>query len=596
MSTLLESINRNDFQEVKRIILSGKHPDALLNPEKMTPLIMVSGCICEEKDRIDMVRFLVEHGCNVNSETIYGETALITAARVGHEEVIEYLLDHGARIDAFQHGSVVGPYDQGTALFFALKHKRNKAARLLINRGADINIVGGNDYTPLMCAIENECDQAIVQLLLDKGADCFHKGASGETAYSLAESRHTLSLIELLEKRFEDFLQVRCVSCGREYILGYNTVLSHSTPKDIDRISEMGGSFSEEYLPYRIELSKGPLSSQEQLAQSTEIRDIRNGMRSGVWICGACGAQNEFQLHKKKVSWIPDRIWRNYDHTSAIISLSISPDHSSVVTGGIDGSIVILDTATGKCIKTLTGHKGAVGAVAVSPDGKYLVSGESDHRIKIWDLDGYSLCGEVSGHANMISAIVFSPEGGKFVSGSWDKTFIIWDFADRKRIVKVKAHKNWVRSLAFSHDGSMIASGGQDDGVRLWNAETGVLIKSLKGMKSAYALTFSPDDTKLYAGGWETLSVFDIAADKNKIFSERFFEGVQALSLSKDGTRVLAGSFTDVILLDSGSLKKIETFHGLHKDTINCIAFGPDDKSFITGGKDHMTARWKIMV
>jgi ankyrin repeat protein len=48
-----------------------------------------------------------------------------------------------------------------------------------------------------MCAIENECDQAIVQLLLDKGADCFHKGASGETAYSLAESRHTLSLIEL---------------------------------------------------------------------------------------------------------------------------------------------------------------------------------------------------------------------------------------------------------------------------------------------------------------------------------------------------------------------------------------------------------------
>jgi WD40 repeat protein len=116
-------------------------------------------------------------------------------------------------------------------------------------------------------------------------------------------------------------------------------------------------------------------------------------------------------------------------------------------------------------------------------------------------------------------------------------------------------------------------------------------------MKSAYALTFSPDDTKLYAGGWETLSVFDIAADKNKIFSERFFEGVQALSLSKDGTRVLAGSFTDVILLDcTGSLKKIETFHGLHKDTINCIAFGPDDKSFITGGKDHMTARWKIMV
>jgi hypothetical protein len=30
MSTLLESINRNDFQEVKRIILSGKHPTPCL--------------------------------------------------------------------------------------------------------------------------------------------------------------------------------------------------------------------------------------------------------------------------------------------------------------------------------------------------------------------------------------------------------------------------------------------------------------------------------------------------------------------------------------------------------------------------------------
>jgi WD40 repeat protein len=69
-----------------------------------------------------------------------------------------------------------------------------------------------------------------------------------------------------------------------------------------------------------------------------------------------------------------------------IISLAISPDGQTLVSGG-DDEIMIWDLSTGQELGTLTGHSehsDEVKSLAISPDGQTLVSGSADNTIMIW--------------------------------------------------------------------------------------------------------------------------------------------------------------------------------------------------------------------
>ncbi|MBT8550782.1 ankyrin repeat domain-containing protein [Polynucleobacter paneuropaeus] len=84
---MMASIN-GDLEMVKTLVESKK---ATVNKSGWNPLLYACS-----KGRLDVAKYLVQHGSDVNSVSPNGSTPLMMAAMSGNEYVVKYLLDQGA--------------------------------------------------------------------------------------------------------------------------------------------------------------------------------------------------------------------------------------------------------------------------------------------------------------------------------------------------------------------------------------------------------------------------------------------------------------------------------------------------------------------
>lgn len=109
--------------------------------------------------RADIVRLLVKKGANVNqaSNNAMKVAPLHSAVAIQNLEIVQFLLDNGAEINAAQESGV-------TALHSAAHHGNKAMVKLLLKHGADKNTSMKNGKTPLDFAKEDG-HKDIVQLL-----------------------------------------------------------------------------------------------------------------------------------------------------------------------------------------------------------------------------------------------------------------------------------------------------------------------------------------------------------------------------------------------------------------------------------------------
>src|SRR5580765_6385252 len=75
------------------------------------------------------------------------------------------------------------------------------------------------------------------------------------------------------------------------------------------------------------------------------------------------------------------------EQKSQVLCVAWSPDGKWLATGTKDGTVYIIDAATGKPIRTFSAHD-AVTALAISPTGKSLAVVTGDHdSLDIWDIE-----------------------------------------------------------------------------------------------------------------------------------------------------------------------------------------------------------------
>ena len=121
-------------------------------------------------------------------------TAMALAIRNGDLEVVRTLLDLGADVNVLDDV----PW---SPLESAVHNNRVALAQLFLQRGALVNAVDRAGYTPLLLAASVDFgDTAMLDLLLDAGADTSVKTPAGKTAWDLATEYQHKRFLPSLER------------------------------------------------------------------------------------------------------------------------------------------------------------------------------------------------------------------------------------------------------------------------------------------------------------------------------------------------------------------------------------------------------------
>lgn len=162
-------------------------------------------------EQLPVVKLLIEHGVNLNDKQ---DPAFLVAVRYCGEETVRHVAAHGAKLDALNRVKS-NAYDQayydnkrniplihelgldvrkhgGSTLRKAVGDHDRKTVEWLLDHGADVNfnardMVYPYQATPLTVAARNG-DLAMVQYLIERGADVALAEKDGERAYTIAVS------------------------------------------------------------------------------------------------------------------------------------------------------------------------------------------------------------------------------------------------------------------------------------------------------------------------------------------------------------------------------------------------------------------------
>ena len=200
-------------------------------------------------------------------------------------------------------------------------------------------------------------------------------------------------------------------------------------------------------------------------------------------------------------------------------AVAFSPDGSLLLTGSQTGTGWLLDSATGKSLRTLTpAHHGPIDAVAFSPDGRTcLTASHADQTVKLWETASGKAIGQPLQHrvaeASFFAA-AFSPDSKTVATGGEDEIAHLWDATTGAPIGGPMRHQGKVWAVAFSPDGKMLLTGSVDGTVRLWDAATGKPIGTpLQHPGRVRAVVFSPDGKKIAtACGDNTARLWELPA------------------------------------------------------------------------------------
>jgi WD40 repeat protein len=307
-----------------------------------------------------------------------------------------------------------------------------------------------------------------------------------------------------------------------------------------------------------------------------------------------------------------------------VSGLAISSDGTMLALNNNQGGITLLDAATGKEIRKISGDPGGVQALTFTPDGKKLVS---------WGFQGFHAVDVASGvsqgrfpfqnRTGRFGPLAFSADGKTLVVGSSNfgqqnqkSHLFALELNTGKEVGKFEVVQNFQVNGTISGNGKILASWGQslsrgggadhqrmqEDSrtVQVWDLASGKELRRLKstvgyGIMSA-ALTADGQTMAVASGGGSTLTLWNTKTGK-EIRRWACRRAQQAmLTFSPDGKILALADATDGMLQlwDTTTHKRLGLFEGKHC-RFSGMAFLPKGTIRLCGIDGQAIVVWEVL-
>jgi eukaryotic-like serine/threonine-protein kinase len=296
-------------------------------------------------------------------------------------------------------------------------------------------------------------------------------------------------------------------------------------------------------------------------------------------------------------------------HSRPARAVAFSPDGRRAASGSDGGAVKIWDTATGKEMFPVMGHRKTVHAVAFHPSGKTFGTASIDNIVSIWDCGSGEELYRIAGAAGTLHSIAFSRDGKWLAVAGNDDSIVLCDAADGKERKRFPAfdqkspmnggHRNTVNGVAFSPDGKRLASASADKTVIVWNVAEGKQERKLEGHSGrVYDVAFSPDG-KLLASSDDSSSTIIVWSPETGKEIRRHSEHtlpITGIAFSPDGRQLVsAGADATVRIRDIGSDKEPNVLYGTGGPVYGG-SFSSDGARLVLSGSDGSTQVWDLTV
>jgi ankyrin repeat protein len=221
---VFKTIQSGDLEALKTLL--DKNPELIHAKDKEGDSTLTWAVVSRN---IEIARFLIENGAEINESNQQGYTPLHWAAIRASSEMAKLLIQNGANMN-------ICDYENQTPLHKAGITGNVDVAKVLVEEGADIDIKDAYGRTPLLVTARERGNIDVIRILLERGADINARDNFQDTPLTLAAWRGFKNVVDLFIEKSAD---IPSGEIGRQLVVnatakGLDNLFNHLLGKGID--------------------------------------------------------------------------------------------------------------------------------------------------------------------------------------------------------------------------------------------------------------------------------------------------------------------------------------------------------------------------